>query len=274
MINCCRLFLQIISLADMLLYDLQNIHPSYRQGEQPPSRQSTVYWLTFDNPPKHYWKLWSHFIHFYVDPLVASSRFSWCLNPPVRHKIILFKHRQFFHLYRVVDRDVTEFCQTPPTCGWWTPSYLNIPYFSDIQHDDPNLIPADAHYSKEGLTFCGYASLPLMNAQTPIYQSSLAQQFLNLPSSIRNICRSVTFPTDDGMQLVTECKKMGIHYSALVMLLFVMARQLMPGFFPQVELLISHLIIFLYMAQVLWMVMHHICHPLAVSFMGSQLYQS
>jgi len=209
MINRCRLFLQILSLADMLLYDSQTIHQSYRQGERPPSRQSNIYWPPFDNPPKHYWKLWSHFIRFYVDPLIASSSFSWHANPVIRHKIILFKHRHFFHIYRVVDRDVTEFHRAPPIRGRRTPSFLNIPYFLDIQHDDPNLIPIDAHFSKEGLTFCGYASPPSINTQTPIYPFTLENKFLCLSSSIRNICGSVTFPTDDGVQLINECKLNG-----------------------------------------------------------------
>ena len=130
------------------MYDLQTIHPSYRHGKRPPSRQSNIYWPSFDNPPKHYWKLWSHFIRFYVDPLIASSRFSWCAKPAIRHKIILFKHRHFFHIYQVVDQDVTEYHRAPPIRGRRTPSYLNIPYFLDIQHDDPDLIPIDAHYSK------------------------------------------------------------------------------------------------------------------------------
>jgi len=122
MINRCRLFLQILSLADMLMYDLQTIHPSYRHGERPPSCQSNIYWPSFDNPPKHYWKLWSHFIRFYVDPVIASSTFSWHANPVIRHKIILFKHRHFFHIYRVADRDVTEFRRAPPIRGRRTPS--------------------------------------------------------------------------------------------------------------------------------------------------------
>jgi hypothetical protein len=37
MINHCRLFLQVISLYDLLKYDLSGIHPLYFQGEIPPS---------------------------------------------------------------------------------------------------------------------------------------------------------------------------------------------------------------------------------------------
>jgi hypothetical protein len=40
----------------------------------------------------------------------------------IRHKIILFKHRHFFHIYRVADRDVTEFRRAPPIRGRRTPS--------------------------------------------------------------------------------------------------------------------------------------------------------
>jgi len=124
----------------------------------------------------------------------------------IRHKIILFKHRHFFHIYRVIDRDVTEFRRAPPIRGRRTPSYLNIPYFLDIQYNDPDLIPIDAHYSKEGLTFCGYASTPSLNTQSPIHPSTLENRFLCLSSPIRNICGTVRFPTDNGVQLINECK--------------------------------------------------------------------
>jgi hypothetical protein len=52
MINRCRLYLQAISLYDILTYDLHGIHPSYKQGECPPSRHSTIHWPNNPKPPK------------------------------------------------------------------------------------------------------------------------------------------------------------------------------------------------------------------------------
>jgi hypothetical protein len=74
LINRCRLYLQVISIMDLLLYNLTAIHPSYLAGEIPPSCQSTLYWPNFPNPPKHYWKLWHHFIHTIVKPLLQKIK--------------------------------------------------------------------------------------------------------------------------------------------------------------------------------------------------------
>jgi hypothetical protein len=65
-INRCQLFLQVISLYDILSYDLMDIHPSFKQGERPPLHQPTIHWLDFPRPPKNYWQLWYHFLHMHV----------------------------------------------------------------------------------------------------------------------------------------------------------------------------------------------------------------
>jgi hypothetical protein len=80
MINCCHLFLHIISIANMLTYGLLCIHPFYKAGERLPSRLTTIYWPEFTSPPRHYWKLWHHFIKFYIEPLLDTSSFSWLPN--------------------------------------------------------------------------------------------------------------------------------------------------------------------------------------------------
>ncbi len=151
MINRCHLYLWLLSISDMLTYDLKSIHPSYRTGDHPPSRVSTIYWPNLTNPPRHYWKLWHHFLRFHLDPLISSATISWCPNPPLRHKIIFFKRRHFFHLYRVIDTDVTEFRLAPRNRRHRTTFYINTPYFTEICHDDPNLIPVDAYFTEDGL---------------------------------------------------------------------------------------------------------------------------
>ena len=52
MINPCRLYLHVISLYDILTYDLQGIHPSYKQGERPPVRHLTIHWPNYPKNQK------------------------------------------------------------------------------------------------------------------------------------------------------------------------------------------------------------------------------
>jgi hypothetical protein len=71
-INRCRLYLQLISIMDLLLYDLFPIHPSYLVGDRPPSCQALIFRPDFPNPPKHYCKLWNHLIHNIVTPMIKK----------------------------------------------------------------------------------------------------------------------------------------------------------------------------------------------------------
>jgi len=62
MINRCRLYLQPISIYELLTYDLSQIHPSYKAKEIPPSRSHNIYWPQFAKPPRHFCQLWHHFL--------------------------------------------------------------------------------------------------------------------------------------------------------------------------------------------------------------------
>jgi len=66
MINRCRMFLQVISVLDLLLYNTKNIHPAYIQGELPPSRIPFLLWPIIPRPPKKYWKLWTSFLRRHI----------------------------------------------------------------------------------------------------------------------------------------------------------------------------------------------------------------
>jgi hypothetical protein len=51
--NCCRLYLRVISIYDLLLLDKTTIHPAYFLGERPPSRTPITYWPDYPRPPKN-----------------------------------------------------------------------------------------------------------------------------------------------------------------------------------------------------------------------------
>jgi len=62
MINWCRMYLKIISIYDLLIYNSTDIHPEYLSGTLPLSRSSKITWPLFPRLPKAYWSLWTQFI--------------------------------------------------------------------------------------------------------------------------------------------------------------------------------------------------------------------
>jgi hypothetical protein len=87
--------------------------------------------------------------------------------------------------------------------------YTNVPYFSNISHDDPNLIPYGIYYTKEGIATCGPAHRPTSTTQPDTSMLSLPSYFSTLPSALRQICGTINIPNDDGMQLISKCRCKG-----------------------------------------------------------------
>lgn len=97
MINRCRLNLLAISFMDLLTYDLKHIHPSYLSRNRLSSQAPTIFWPDFLNPPKHYWKLWPHFIKFHITPLLQLTNLTWDPHHKPCHTITFPKDRHLFH---------------------------------------------------------------------------------------------------------------------------------------------------------------------------------
>lgn len=47
MINRCLLYLQLISLFDLITYDGKQIYPNIKNGKRVQSRRSTIFWINF-----------------------------------------------------------------------------------------------------------------------------------------------------------------------------------------------------------------------------------
>jgi hypothetical protein len=100
MINRCRLYLNVISIYDLLVYGGSKIHPSFLQREYPPSRHSTISWPSYPCPPKSYWQLWSHIIHCHVTPYCKSQSIQWFPKISATYVNIFFRHHSNFKLYK------------------------------------------------------------------------------------------------------------------------------------------------------------------------------
>lgn len=69
MINCYRLYLQVISLYDLLLYNGTEIHPDFLIGRHATGRKSAIYWVSFPKPPKKYLLVWKQFLETHIKPI-------------------------------------------------------------------------------------------------------------------------------------------------------------------------------------------------------------
>jgi hypothetical protein len=49
-INKCRIYLQLISIFDLLIHNMTDIHPSYIQGGLPQLRLSSILWPSIQKP--------------------------------------------------------------------------------------------------------------------------------------------------------------------------------------------------------------------------------
>ncbi len=108
-INRCRIYLQLVSLYDLLLFHKVAFHPDYIQGECPRSRSSPILWPPYPRPPKRYWNLWGHFLFHHLTPLLADVSPTWHHNIVLRQSPTFFKHPSSPHLYSIIDGDVSQF---------------------------------------------------------------------------------------------------------------------------------------------------------------------
>jgi hypothetical protein len=108
MINRCTLYLLVISLNDLLLFDRPSIHPSYIDRCRPPSRVSKINWLCFPNPPKNYWIVWKRFLFQYAQPLIPQDS-SWYVSSQTSFLFPFYKHISLHNLFKLEDGELTEF---------------------------------------------------------------------------------------------------------------------------------------------------------------------
>jgi len=101
MINRCQMYLNIVSLYDLLLFDKTEVHQSFIYGQKPPSRVSSLYWPDFPYPPRHYWIIWQQFIFKHIRPLLSTLNIQGCSTRSHTFTTSYFKHVSQPHLYRI-----------------------------------------------------------------------------------------------------------------------------------------------------------------------------
>jgi hypothetical protein len=141
MINRYRMFLQVISTYDVLLFNKSEIHPAYLNGCRPPSRTSLFLWPPIPCLPKKFWGLWGHFLRFYVTPKLAGIR------PLLGHITTIRYLSNYYKHHHSHENELSLFklarCQRKPS----PTTYVSVPYICDLIYNDSDFFPVDVHIS-------------------------------------------------------------------------------------------------------------------------------
>jgi hypothetical protein len=77
LLNRYHLYLQVISLYDIMLSNLSEIHPDIQKGECITTRESNIFWVNFPKPPKKAKQIWLHFLQTHVALYISSTTMEW-----------------------------------------------------------------------------------------------------------------------------------------------------------------------------------------------------
>ncbi len=98
-INRYRLYLQVISLYDIITYDGHTIHPNIMRGERILSRHSSIYWVDFRHPPKKHLVIWQIFLKEHIILLIDHMTIQWYphIKPNFTHTFSHSTHDNLFY---------------------------------------------------------------------------------------------------------------------------------------------------------------------------------
>jgi hypothetical protein len=153
-INRCRIYLQIISICDLLLFDTLSIHPDFLNGTHPPSRISHILWPNFPHPPSKFWQLWGHFLQHHVLPRVQHIPSNWFVKVNFCHHTPYFKLNNSPHMYHLNNGELTLFKINKSPRKRLKATYLNVPYQCDLRFNESEFIPVDI-YVNRGISILG-----------------------------------------------------------------------------------------------------------------------
>lgn len=91
LINRYRLYLQVITIYNLIQYDRRAIHPEIMRGDRVLSRESKFFWVDFPRPPKSYKKVWKEFITELAQPYIKNQMLKWTTSArPTYHVIYMY----------------------------------------------------------------------------------------------------------------------------------------------------------------------------------------
>ncbi len=203
MINRYRLYLQLFSVYDVIIYNKITIHPDILNGKRPESRQTLYFWAQFKRPPKKYLELWRHFLTNHIQPILDQIEIRWntdCL--PNYHTTFILSYTDRNLYQKLPDVGYLKYKPKPRTPQ-------NTTYFKNAElvveplteHDFSNV---DESFGTKSIIVLGESNI---NSHGSVRHDSSIQNKLNqlysaLPKSLQQLCGQTHLPTDGGVKMI------------------------------------------------------------------------
>lgn len=198
MIDRCHVFLQVISICDLLIFKMDNIHPAYLEGQLPLSRKSIITWPLIPCPPTRYWKIRNKFLSTHIVPLpqLSIDSIPWDQVSSWRFTPIFYKHHHSLGLY-AYDGNLTLFKLRPKAKSSRKAVCINVPYQCSLTFNNDDFSPVETCTNPSGISIVGCWFHPTNNTavQPP---KTLMGMFNDLHPSLKQICGDIEIPPDDG----------------------------------------------------------------------------
>jgi len=181
----------------------QRSPPILLQGNPPPpSLYSTIYWPNFPKPPKNFWQLWCHFLHFHISSYLVHHTMAWFVTSPPRYIINTYKHSNHPHLFQYTNGQMSRFPLLPRQRSGHKTTYNHVPYISEILPTDPDLWPVDTHNTTKGLIIISSNCINTHKHLMPLPSQTLQKHFAALPWSFQDIVGHINHPPDDVLEII------------------------------------------------------------------------
>jgi hypothetical protein len=204
MLNRYRLYLQVISIYDLITYKGDAIHPAYTKGNRPLSRISTIYWVDFPKPPKKYRILWQNFLSTHIEPLIKQIQIQWNTSAKPNYNTSYYYSATMETIYVQTQTGYQTFIKTTPKRMTHTMRFRQGTTIADIPNSIQNsLHGVDVERHSSNLTLIGLNAINthgMEQPQQPI--DELTRHYNNLPEALQRLCGKVSLPPDGGKKLL------------------------------------------------------------------------
>ncbi len=203
LLNRYRLYLQVISLYDILQYDLKAVHTDIKRGDRIHSRRSSIFWVNFQRPPKKAKKVWEHFITTYIEPSLLTLQLRWDTTAKPNYLNKYFISSSDNRLYFIND-GTNSYHLLIGNTGRNGPSYYLTPTLLSPTCPLPeNLQPVDVCTRSSHITILCTNNTNSHGPATPNgNQTQLLIIYERLPKSLKRLCGKISFPPDGKRALI------------------------------------------------------------------------
>jgi hypothetical protein len=204
-INRYRLYLQVISLHDLLTYDGLQIHPDIARGKRVSSRTSTIHWVDFPKPPKKDAALWISFMQTHISPFTTVNPIKWDRTAPPTYRTTFMTSLVTDKLYSYSNDRIVQFepknTRRRTQYRTFHKNYIEVELTPDVL---ASLAPVQVHQRSNDIQILCDSNINIHNIQMAHNTSNhdLTSLYSRLPMTLQCLCGSVQIPEGGGTKLI------------------------------------------------------------------------